>query len=397
MADAGRTKRTPGKWLISLLVLASILALIVISMRPQPLQVETSTVERRQLTVTVQEQGRTRAKEPYTITAPVTGQLLRTPLREGDSVSSGQVIARIALAPEDQRTEAVIRANLDAAQARSTAAQASLQESESLLDRAEREALRRQQLFQQQMVSEEERDMYQQAVNAAQARAASARSSLRAAQAEVESARSQLIGIDNGAEHILSVVAPVDGTVYRVHEKSERIVPAGTPLFLLSDGDELELVIDLLTQQAVQVNAGDKILINGWGGEKTLYGRVRYVEPEAFTKFSALGVEEQRVNVIGELLDNNVNLGAEYRIEAAIVISEQDDVLTVAGSALFRRDGDWHVFAIEDGQAVLRAVVPGQRSSEYAEVLAGLQENDQVIIFPSDLVKDGVKVASDNS
>jgi len=394
MADAGRTKPSYGKWLISLLVVAAILALSVMAMRPQPLQVETAAVERRQLVVTVQEQGRTRAKEPYTITAPVTGQLLRTPLREGDKVSSGQVIARIALAPEDQRTEAVIRANLDAAQARSTAAQAVLQEAESLLDRAEREAMRRQQLFQQQMVSAEERDMYQQAVNAAQARAAAARSSLRATQAEVESARSQLIGIDNGAEHILAVLAPVDGTVYQVHEKSERIVQAGTPLFLLSDGDELELVIDLLTQQAVQVNAGDKILINGWGGEKTLEGRVRYVEPEAFTKFSALGVEEQRVNVIGELLDTDLNLGAEYRIEAAIVVSEQDNVLTVPGSALFRRDGDWHVFAVEDGRAVLRAVLPGQRSSEYAEVLAGLEENDQVIIFPSDLVNDGVLVLS---
>lgn len=380
-------------WLLTVLVIAVVVAVIVLSSRPQPVSVETALVEERELMVTVQEQGRTRAREPFTVAAPVGGQLLRTTLIEGDRVINGQIIASIAVAPENQRTEAVLRAGLAAAEARVAAAQASLKEADITLQRAQQEAQRREQLFGSRMIGQEERDSYRQVADAAQVRLAAAEAGLRAAQADAESARSQLIGYDDrGPEGEVPVLAPADGYVHRVFEKSERVVAAGTPLFQISRGEAMELVVDLLTQEAVQVSQGDRMLISGWGGTETLEARVQYIEPEAFTKFSALGVEEQRVNVIGELVGANPGLGAEYRIEAAIVIWENPSVLTVPTSALFRRDEGWHVFVVESGTAVLRPVQTGQRSAEFAEVLQGLQAGDEVVVFPSDFVTDGVNV-----
>ncbi|MDT8428415.1 MAG: efflux RND transporter periplasmic adaptor subunit [Pseudomonadales bacterium] len=363
--------------------------------RSQPgLAVSLGEVIPRHLVVTVREQGRTRAREPYTIAAPVNGQLLRTDLREGIQVEKNQVLSHIAIAPENQRTAATLRANLEAAQARLNAAQSTLQEAEGQLQRSQREAARRQSLFDEGMIGAEENELYRQAYVSAQSRLLAARATLRASEAEVSSANSQLIGItaDNDTPTI-PVLAPVSGTLLRVYEKSERVVVAGTPLFELSDGNALELVIDLLTQEAVLVSPGDSIQIEGWGGNTVLPGRVLYVEPEAFTKFSALGVEEQRVNVIGELLTSDIPLGAGYRFEAAIITWEQEDILTIPAAALFRREGNWHVFVVEENTARLRQVGIGQRNQEYAQVLDGLSTGDRVILFPSDQVEHGIPVS----
>lgn len=389
----GQTAHRLRRWLVGVLGLVAVLALVMLSMQPTALTVETARVARQALVVTVNEQGRTRAREPYVIAAPVNGQLLRTELIEGDAVEAGQILAGIAVAPENQRTRAVLEAALAAARARETAAQASLEEAASLLTRAAQEAQRREQLFAQRMIGQEERDSYMQAHDAAQTREQAARAALVAARADVESARSQLLGV-NGVEPgaTQAIVAPVAGTVQKVFEKSERVVAAGTPLFQISDGDRLELMIDMLTQDAVRVSPGDEMLITGWGGAGTLHGRVRYIEPQAFTKYSALGVEEQRVNVIGELTDTNPGLGAEYRIEAAVVVDEFADVLTVPTSALFRRDESWHVFVVEQSHARLRPLQIGARSTEAAQVLDGLNEGDQVVVFPSDQVEEGVLV-----
>ena len=332
----GQTAHRLRRWLVGVLGLVAVLALVMLSMQPTALTVETARVARQALVVTVNEQGRTRAREPYVIAAPVNGQLLRTELIEGDAVEAGQILAGIAVAPENQRTRAVLEAALAAARARETAAQASLEEAASLLTRAAQEAQRREQLFAQRMIGQEERDSYMQAHDAAQTREQAARAALVAARADVESARSQLLGV-NGVEPgaTQAIVAPVAGTVH---------------------------------------------------------GRVRYIEPQAFTKYSALGVEEQRVNVIGELTDTNPGLGAEYRIEAAVVVDEFADVLTVPTSALFRRDESWHVFVVEQSHARLRPLQIGARSTEAAQVLDGLNEGDQVVVFPSDQVEEGVLV-----
>ncbi len=385
------------KWIIMTAIVMAVAVLWLLS--STPLSVETAVVQTRPLTVTVQEQGRTRARLPYTITAPVNGHLLRNNLIEGMSVRQGDVLAQIALLAEDTRTEASIRANLAAAEARQRAAEATLIETESALPRAQREAERRERLFLDRLISEEERDSYQQTEAAAEARLLSARAAVIAAQADVQNASAALMGLDGNQSdsNNLTVTAPVSGTVQAVYERGDRVIAAGTELFRISDGDALELVIDLLTQDAVQVSPGDTILITGWGGQETLPGTVDYIEPQAFTKYSALGVEEQRVNVIGRLTGSNGGpplLGAEYRIEANIVVWQEDEVLTVPISALFRRDNNWHVFVVEQEQAVLRQIRIGRRNRDLAQVLDGLQQNDQVIVFPSDQVMDGSAVTT---
>ncbi len=390
------SKRSKGKlrsWVIVAIVLTLVVATLVLSMGSATVSVETYRVAFRPLLVSVEEQGRTRAREPYIIAAPVSGQLLRTDRIEGDAVEAGDELARIAVAPENRRTQAALEAALAGARARYSVAQAALDEARSARTRATQEAQRREQLFVQRVIGQEERDNFQQARDAAISREEAAQASLLAATAEVESARSQLLGVSKvEPESVQSILAPVKGTIQQVFEKSERIVAAGTPLFQLSDGDRLELMIDLLTQEAVKVSPGDTILITSWGGAQTLHGRVKYVEPQAFTKYSALGVEEQRVNVIGELTETNPGLGAQYRIEAAIIVDEIPNALTLPISALFRRDNEWQVFVVEQGRVRLQALQIGARSSEYAQVLEGLSDGEQVVIFPSDQVVEGLAV-----
>lgn len=393
--STGVTPAGGRSWLLVLVLGAVIAGVVYLLILPQPVMVDTVLVEPRELLISVNEQGRTRARLPYTVAAPVGGQLLRTALVEGDTVSPGQVMTSIAVAPEDQRTQAVLAAALTAAQANAAAAESSLREAQGAAARALQESQRREQLYSQGMLAQEERDMFRQTEEAARAREAVAQATVQASRAEVQRIRAQLMGVA-GMEvtGVLEVIAPVQGTVQRVFERSERIVPAGTPLFQISDGDALELVIDLLTQEAVRVSPGDRIVVTGWGGAQDLEGIVRYVEPEAFTKYSALGVEEQRVNVIGELSGGNPGLGAEYRIEAAIIVDELPSALAVPVSALFRRAADWHVFVVDNDRARLQIVQLGQRNSAYAEVLSGLQSGDVVVVFPSDLVADGVLVGA---
>lgn len=377
------------KWII--IGLTTVVLLVFLFSGPDAVRVQTAAIKEQPLTVTVQEQGRTRAYLPYTVSAPVSGHMLRTELMEGDTVTQGQLLARLALVSEDSRTEASYRANLAAATARRDAAQAALFEAETAAEQAEREALRRERLYLDRLISEEERDAYQQTVNATQSRLSSARSALQAAEAEQNSAQALLMGSDSDAPAI-PVTSPASGTVQVIYERGDRVVSAGTPLFQISNNDEIELVIDLLTQDAVKVQPGASIEIDGWGGNHTLLGQVKYIEPQAFTKFSALGVEEQRVNVIGRLQDNHSGLGAGYRVEAAIVVWHQDNVLTVPTSALFRRDNQWHVFVVEQDQAKLRRIEIGEQNRVLAQVTSGLSAGEQVIVFPSDLVEEGVDV-----
>jgi HlyD family secretion protein len=181
--------------------------------------------------------------------------------------------------------------------------------------------------------------------------------------------------------------------VLRLPEKSERIVAAGTPLVELGDPTALEIVVDVLSADAVKVQPGAAMLIEDWGGGHVLEARVRLVEPSGFTKLSALGVEEQRVNVIGDFVGGPVPLADGYRIEARIVVWEADDVLQIPASAVFRRAGTWNVFVIESGRARHRAVEIGQRGTTAVQVLSGLAEDTEVVLHPSDQVEDGVRVA----
>lgn len=387
-----KTKRS-----LTLLLLAAVaIALVGWLMRPQSLRVDHVLIDRGLVEVTVDEQGKTRARYRYTVAAPVTGRLLRTQLDEGDSVNAGDALAQIAPAPEDARIETALRAQLAAAVAREDEAQAHVAEADSNLELATSEAQRRKDLYDKGMISVEVRDQYLRAADTARARHDSAAAALAAARADTASARARMMGTGAaaGSAGVTAVEAPVAGVVLRVLEESERVVAAGTPLFELSKGRELEIVIDFLTQDAVRVTAGDLIRISGWGGSENLQGTVRYVEPGAFTKISTLGVEEQRVNVLGDFIGSTSSLGAEFRIEAAIVIWSQPDALRIPTTAIFRRGDAWHAFVVEDGRARLRQVGIGQRGTDYAEVLTGVAIGDTVIQFPSDLVAEGVRVAT---
>lgn len=376
-------------------LLVVLIGLSVYALRPVPVQVDVAAVERRPFAVTVEEQGRTRARNPFTVAAPITGRLLRTDLDEGDRVSRGQVIARIALPPQDQRTLAVSQANITAAEARVTAARAALDEARSSYSRAGRELERREELFKNNLASAEETEYYRQLAAAEQARVSSGEATLQAAQAELQSTRSVLLGTVGTEEALEDVLAPADGTIYRVFEENERVVQAGTPLFAISNQDNLEVVVDLLTQDAVQVKPGDPVRITGWGGDYTINAEVRYIEPEAFTKISALGVEEQRVNVIADLIDAPPNLGAEYRIEVAIVTWQANEVLTIPSSAIFQRSSGWHTFVAVDGETELRSLLIGYRGREYTQVVDGVEEGENVVLFPSDLIQQGTRVSID--
>lgn len=390
--DRGRVHK---KWLQiagGVLLVAVVAALVL---RPATIEVDVADVEKGLVTVTVDEQGRTRARRPYTVAAPITGRLLRPTIDEGDRVVRGQVVARIAPPATDARSEATARADLGAALARQRNAATARTEAESALRLANAEAERRRELYRTRMISVESRDTFVQAAQAAEARLGSADAALAAAQAEANAARARLLGAGTVAdgEGAISVLAPVDGRVLHVLEESERVVQAGTPLFQFNEGDALELVIDVLTEQAVQVCSDDPIRITGWGGDTPLIGKVRYVEPGAFTKISALGVEEQRVNVIGDLDHAPPALGAQFRIEAAIQ-TWSGTVLRIPTGAMFRRDNAWQVFVVDDGHARLRQFGLGHRSADFAEVTSGLKEGQQVIVFPSDQIADGVRVSA---
>jgi HlyD family secretion protein len=380
-----------------ILVIAGVLiafGLLFFVLRPVPIAVDTGLVQVRPFSVTVDEQGRTRARNPYTVAAPITGRLLRTTLDEGDRVQQGEVIARIALPPQDRRTLAVSEANVTAADARVAAALATLEQANSTVTRVARELERREELFKQGLTTEEETEFYRQLLIVEKARVASGEANLLAARADLESARSVLLGSGtNKPEGVEEVLAPTNGTIYRVLEESERVVQAGTPLFSVSNQDSMEVVVDLLTQDAVKVDAGDPVRINGWGGDYVINAVVRYIEPEAFTKFSALGVEEQRVNVIADLLDAPANLGAEYRVEVSIVIWQGDNVLTIPSSAIFQRATGWNTFVVVDGEIELRNILIGYRGREYAQVIDGIEEGERVVLFPSDLIEQGIRVS----
>lgn len=392
MNDMKSDKRS---WLLWIPLALVLLVALYFVLRQRPVAVEVAVVGPRTLSVLIEEQGRTRARDPFIVAAPVTGRLLRISLQAGDTVEAGQTIARIALPPDDLRTEAVAQANLIAAEARKMAVEATLLELQSAHARAMSEEERRNELYKTGVTTAEELAYYRQLTEAAQARVLSARASLQAAEAEVESARSQLLGRAGDPDAgILNLTAPVSGTVYRIHEENERVLPAGTPLFSISRDNALELVVDLLTQDAVQVRPGQPLLITGWGGEEILQGEVLRVEPEAFTKVSALGVEEQRVNVVGTLQQVPEALGAGYRVDVAVVVWEQDAVLTVPASAVFQRNGSTQVYVVEEGRARLRALQTGRRNREHFQVLAGIQAGERVLLFPSDQISEGVRVAA---
>ena len=386
---------------VTLVFVAAVVAAIGYSFRTQALDVDWATVSQGPLEVTVNEDGRTRIREKYTVSTPLAGQLQRVALRPGAPVYAGETLLATILpsSPDllDSRSRSTAEARVKAseagvsrAEANAAAAKAAAESAKTLLERQER-------LHKGAATSEQS---FEDAKMLARMRAEENRSAefgREIAKFELELAQAAFVrtapGDESAAESWhLDVVAPIKGTILRVFQESAAVLPAGTPLMEIGDPRDIELEVDVLSTDAVKIAPGAKVHIEHWGGDTVLEGRVRLIEPGAFTKVSALGVEEQRVNIISDLVSPvPEQFGDRFRFEARIVTWRGEDVVKVPMSALFRYQADWAVFVVDPAQTARRKVVRiGHRNSDEAEVLEGLAANDRVIIFPSDRVAEGV-------
>lgn len=357
-------------------------------------EVSVEPVTRDTLSVSLGVEGRTRAREPFTVAAPVHGQLARIELEEGDPVEAGDIVARILPSLENPRTLATLRADVAAARAAQLEAGAAVARAETRAEQAARNADRRTALAEAGSLSREAIEHAVTAADVAARELEAARAMLEASEARLAAARARVLGASANSDSApaLDVVAPVSGRVLRIPDRSERAVAAGAPLIELADVRGLELVFDVLSEDAVRIEPGQEILVSDWGGDEVLKGRVRTVTMAGYTKVSALGVEEQRVDVIGDVDDTPASLGAAYRVGGSIVVWRGNDVLTVPTSAIFRDADGWAVFAVENGSARLSAVTLGRRNAERAELLDGLEEGSLVVVFPPSDLTDGASV-----
>ncbi|MEL6554519.1 MAG: HlyD family efflux transporter periplasmic adaptor subunit [Cyanobacteria bacterium J06621_11] len=447
-----KNQRRFPRWILYGLAGVGVATLVVLAFRPAPIAVDVGEVTQGPIQVTVDAEGKTQVQERYIVAAPVAGRLQRIALEAGDPVEAGKLIAQLDPLPlntqvrsaqarlqqlraeltgvETQRPKSQemrqAEARLRAAEAEQQSANAGVAETEAALVQAQRDRARAQELESAGAITRQQRETAEltetrqaQALEAAQQNLKSAIADVAAAQEAIPllSAEqsdpdyllsvyeAQIAGVEAELENLVdeadrtTISAPVSGTVLRVPEASARFVQAGEALLEIGNAAKLELVIDVLSADAVKIKPGDTILVEQWGGPDTLTATVNYIEPAAFTEVSALGVEEQRVNVVGTFADVENNLpetflGDGYRIEARIVIWGAEDALRVPVSALYRCDTAWCVFRIENGQAEPREVVIEQRSSTAAAVESGLSDGDIVILHPSEQIESGRKVES---
>lgn len=382
--------------ILLLIVIAVIVGLLAMWLRPTPLRVDVARASRGPMRVTVDGEGKTRVRDRYVVAAPVAGRLRRIILRRGDSVVQSQLIAELEplpLAPLDprQRAEAIgrVRATEDAR----AEVDRMVERYKASYDQARRDLKRSEALAREGVVSRQEVEEAETAVATSLREYEAVRSRAERAAHDVEVARAALLAVNRSpSTATVKVQAPADGRVLRVLEESERVVSAGAPLLELSNPSKLEAVVELLSTDAVKVSPGATVFIENWGGPKALEGRVRLIEPSAFTKVSALGIEEQRVNVIVDLLELGTTLGDGYRVEGRLVIWETNDALRVPVSALFRRGETWSLFRVENGVAQLQDVEIGHLTSSQAEVKSGLEEGAVVITHPSKDISNGTRV-----
>lgn len=361
------------------------------ALRPDVIEVETALVDRAPMRVTIDEDGRTRVRNRFVIAAPVAGRLERLALREGDEVAAGQVVARIAPLPLDSSTNRIANARLRSAEALRSEADSRVSQAKVALEQARNTERRQEALLGAGAISPEQREQATTNRRMRESDLAAAMSVVRSATAEVQAARAVMFPA-NGGTGVVAVRSPVKGRVLRIPEKSERVVAASAPIVELGDAKALEVVADVLSSDAVRLHPGSEAQIVEWGGDDPLEGRVRSIEPSAFTRVSALGVDEQRVNVVVDLVNPPPSLGDGYRVEIKATVWESGSVLSIPSSSLFQRSGKWAVFVVQEGRARLRYVEIGHRTGATVEVQSGLERGERVILFPSDKVDDNSRV-----
>ncbi len=383
---------------IALIVIVLVL-LAYWAFRPRPVPADFAAVERGTLQVTVEDEGRTRVRDRFVVSAPVPGRMERIALEPGDPVVAGKtVLARFQPTDPallDVRTRGELEARVRAAQSAVGAARADRDRLRGELAFAQSELKRMQTIAD--AVAQRDIDAAAQQVEALERAVQSAEFNVQTAQHQVELARASLVQTRGGQTAAIPLYSPVSGVVLRRLQESEAVVPTGQPFLEVGDVGEMEIVADLLSSAAVRVQPGQQVLIEQWGGERSLTGRVRRVEPSGFTKISALGVEEQRVNVIIDFDDSpdaRPGIGDGYRVEVRIIVALRDNTLKVPSSSLFRHEGGWAVYRVEDGRAIRQRVELGQQSGLEAEVVSGLDEGQQIVVYPSDAIGDGVQVVA---
>jgi HlyD family secretion protein len=386
--------------LIILAIVLAALAALTWAFWPRPIAVETAVIEARDIRVTVEEEGKSRIREVFAVSAPITGQVLRINLHPGDEVVKDETVV-VSLRPAapgllDARLKRVAEAAAASARASVGLAQAEVKQAEAQLTFTQTELARAESLSLRGTISERALDKARLDVATAAAALDSAKASLTVRERELQRAEAALI--ENEASEgpcCTEIKAPASGRVLRVLTESEQVVQAGTPLVEIGDPADIEIVVEVLSRDAVEIRPGAEAVIDNWGGAP-LAATVRRVEPSAVTKVSALGIEEQRVAVILDLaaqagLDS---LGDGFRVVARITVWEGKKLVAVPVAALFRQGGDWAVYKVVDGRARLSIVELGRRNAAFSEVTAGLAAGDVVILHPSDQMADGVTVSS---
>lgn len=375
-----------------------IMVLLVWGFWPQPVMVEAISVQRAPLTVAIEEEGRTRVIDRYVISAPVDGVACRVQLNVGDRVEQGEVLLGITPLESqvlDSRSRAQANAKVAAANSTLRVAQERAQAAAAAAQLAKNEYKRLKPLMKEGIIS---RDVFDKAladVNMTAAEKRSTEFNIEVARYELEAAKSVLeyrTGNAGESAERVPVTSPINGKILKIAHKCAGPVRTGEPLLEVGDPSVLEIEVDVLSADAVKIKPGMKVLFDRWGGEQSLEGVVRIIEPVGFTKVSALGVEEQRVLVISDFIspaDMWQRLGDGYRVDARFVLWHEEAVLQVPTSSLFRHNNGWAVFVVENGYAIRRAVNVGQRNGLIAQILEGINENELVITYPGDEVEEG--------
>lgn len=390
--------------LILLILGLTLLGIVIYALRPQPIPADFATVELGTLHISIDEDGVTRIRERYLISAPLSGRLLRVGLDPGDDVKRGRLL--LIIEPSDpslldarERAEAVAR--VSAAKAAVKEAEANLARIDATLKDAKSELEDQRQLYERGATTRQELEDAELLVQVRTQERTSADFAVQIATFQLELAEAALVystGSEDGQDRgQLEIDAPCDGRVLRLFHESEGYVSAGTPLLEFGDTRDIEVVVDVLSSESVQISPGDRVVIDHWGGEPALHGQVRVIEPAAFTKISSLGVEEQRVNVIIDLTDppeKRQGLGDGFRIEAKIVVWEAPDVLMAPSSAAFKTEEGWSVYRVVDGLAQLTPVSVGRRNGQHVQILEGLEVGDTLITYPSDSIEHETAVIS---